>query len=182
MDALTAIETRVSANKLGDPGPTPDQIETILHMAARAPDHGRLSPWRFVVIEGESRHILGKAMADIARRNKPDATEADLERETGKAMRAPTIIAVAARTANPERIPEIEQIVAVGAAVQNMFLTAHALGLGAMWKTGAAAYDGGVKSTLGLLQTDHIVGFLYLGAPLVFAPPKRETAISYTRL
>jgi nitroreductase len=182
MDALTAIETRVSANKLGEPGPTPDQIETILNMAARAPDHGRLSPWRFVIIEGEARHILGKAMADIARRNKPEAAEAELEREAGKAMRAPSIIAVAARTANPERIPEIEQIVAVGAAVQNMFIAAHAMGLGAMWKTGAAAYDGGVKSALGLLPTDHIVGFLYLGAPLAFAPPKREMAISYTRL
>lgn len=182
MDALTAIGTRASAAKLTEPGPTPEQLDIILRMGTRAPDHGRLSPWRFVVIEGDARLKFGEAMADI-RRRLPDPTEREIERELGKAMRAPTIVAVAARITNPDRIPPIEQILAAGAATQNMMLAAHALGLGAMWKTGTAAYDGPLKQVLGLQEDDHIVAFLYLGRPVSYAPPRRnEPELPVTRL
>jgi nitroreductase len=175
MDALTAIRTRASASKLAEPGPTPEQLDLILKLGIRAPDHGRLSPWRFVVIEGEARARFGQAIADIRRRRPPEPTERELEREAEKAMRAPTIVAVAAHITNPERIPPIEQILAAGAAAQNMMLAAHAMGLGAMWKTGTAAYDGELKKTLGLDEDDHIVAFLYIGTPLSFAPPRRDS-------
>jgi nitroreductase len=171
---LTAIRTRASASKLAEPGPTPEQLDLILKMGMRAPDHGRLSPWRFVVIEGDARATFGQAMADI-RRRPPEPTERELERESEKAMRAPTIVAVAAHITNPERIPPIEQILAAGAATQNMMLAAHAMGLGAMWKTGTAAYDTEIKTMLGLEQDDHIVAFLYLGTPLGFAPARRDS-------
>ena len=163
MDVLTAINARASATRLAEPGPTPEQLTTILQAAIRAPDHGRLSPWRFVVLEGAKRMLLGDAMRELQRRQKPDASVEDLDKAAQKVMRAPTIIVVAARTTAPSKVPAIERVVAVGAAVQNMFLAAHALGLGAMWKTGDAAYDGNVRSALGLEPSDQIVAFLYLG-------------------
>lgn len=165
MDILTALNTRASAIKLKAPGPTAEQLETILKAGVRAPDHGRLAPWRFIVLDGDKRNILAQAMRDMRLRISPDVTAEELEREGLKAMRAPTIIAVAARTPPHHKIPEIEQIVAVGAAFENMILAAHALGFGTMWKTGPAAYDPQVKTAIGFAASDHVVGYLYLGIP-----------------
>jgi nitroreductase len=174
MDLIEGIESRTSALKLTEPGPTPPHIERIIKAGIRAPDHGRLRPWRFVVIEGDARKRLGEAMANVLRAKMPDASPAQLDAEAGKVMRAPTIIAVGAKISKA-KIPEIEQVSAVAAAIQNMFLTAHALGYGAMWKTGGIAYDRSAKELLGLASEDHIVGLLYLGTiaqagPLVAAP------------
>lgn len=169
MELLEAIQTRVSAAKLVAPGPTREHIEQIVAAGVRAPDHGRLRPWRFVVLEGEARAKLGDAMAQLLRSKLPDAAPEQLEKERSKPMRAPTIIAVAA-TITKGKIPEIEQVVAVGAAVQNMFLAANALGYGAMWKTGGAAYDASVKALLGLAPEDHIVALLYLGKSAANGP------------
>ncbi|MET0498118.1 MAG: nitroreductase [Steroidobacteraceae bacterium] len=174
MDLLTGIESRTSALRLSAPGPTREHIEQIIRAGTRAPDHGRLRPWRFVVFEGDARARLGDAMADILKNKFPEAQPAQLDAERGKPMRAPTIIAVAAKISKG-KIPEIEQVTAVAAAVQNMFLAGHALGYGVMWKTGAAAYSDAVKAMLGLAAEDHIVALLYLGTatlkgPLVAAP------------
>lgn len=164
MDLFTAIDTRTSAAKLGEPGPDAAALKRILDAAIRAPDHGRLSPWRFTIIEGAARERLGDAIADMKRRRQPDLSPEDVERDRRKALRAPTIIAVsAAITDVGEKVPPLEQIVAVGAAVQNMFLAAHALGYGAMWKTGPAAYDTGVKQALGIPAEETVVAYLYLG-------------------
>ncbi len=163
MDIFTAINTRASALKLGAPGPTAEHLERILRAGTRAPDHGRLRPWRFIVLEGDARRVLSNAMITAFRRKAPQATEEQLEAEGNKALRSPTIIVVAAHI-TAGKIPEIEQVAAVSAAVENMFLYAHALGYGAMWKTGAAAYAPEVKAALGLVETDQIVAFLNLGA------------------
>jgi nitroreductase len=179
VDLLEGIQSRVSAVKLGAPGPSRDHLDQILRAGMRAPDHGRLKPWRFVVLEGEQRAKLADAMADMLRRKAPQATQAQLDAERAKPMRAPTIVVVAARIAKG-KIPEIEQIASVAAGVQNMFLVAHALGYGAMWKTGAAAYDAEVKTALGLLPQDHIVALLYLGSvvtPGTLVPLNLEDAI-----
>ena len=174
MDLIEGIESRTSALKLSEPAPTRAHIEQIIKAGTRAPDHGRLRPWRFVVIEGDARKKLGEAMANILRVKMPDASQAQLDAEAGKVMRAPTIIVAGAKISKA-KIPEIEQVSAVAAALQNMFLAAHALGYGAMWKTGGVAYDKNVKEMLGLAAEDHIVGLLYLGTtaqagPLVAAP------------
>lgn len=174
MDLLEGIESRTSALKLGAPGPTREHIEAIIRAGTRAPDHGRLRPWRFVVLEGDARVKLGDAMAAMLVSKFPETPAAHLDAERGKPLRAPTIIVVAAKIMKG-KIPEIEQVTAVGAAVQNMLLAAHALGYGAMWKTGGAAYDANVKALLGLAPEDHIVSLLYLGTatlpgPLVRAP------------
>lgn len=174
MDLLEGIATRTSALKLAAPGPTREHVEVIIRAGTRAPDHGRLRPWRFVVLEGDARLKLGDAMAEMTRVKMPDATAEQLDAQRGKVLRAPTIIAVAAKVMKG-KIPEIEQLLATGAAAQNMLLAAHALGYGAMWKTGGAVYDAGVKASLGLAAEDHIVALVYLGTtatpgPLVAAP------------
>lgn len=169
MEVLEAIQTRVSATKLVAPGPTREHIGQIVAAGVRAPDHGRLRPWRFVVLEGAARAQLGDAMARLLRSKLPDATPEQLEGERNKPMRAPTIIVVAAAITKG-KIPEIEQVLAAGAAVQNMFLAANALGYGAMWKTGAAAYHASVKALLGLAPEDHIVALLYLGTAAANGP------------
>jgi nitroreductase len=179
MDLLEGIQSRVSAMKLSAPGPSREHLDQILRAGLRAPDHGRLKPWRFVVLEGDARAKLGDAIAEMFRRKAPQCTQAQLDAERAKTLRAPTIVIVAARIAKG-KIPEIEQIASVAAGVQNMFLVAHALGYGAMWKTGAAAYDPDVKKTLGLLPEDHIVAMLYLGTivtPGTVVPLPLEDAI-----
>lgn len=163
MQVLQAIDTRRSALRLTGPGPDRADLERILTAGVRAPDHGRLAPWRFRVLEGDARHVLGEALAGFTRRTKPDATADQIEAARAKALRAPVVVVVAARTVAVPKVPEIEQLLAVGAAVQNMCLAAHALGFGAMWKTGAPTYDAGVVQALGLQAGDRIVAFLYLG-------------------
>jgi nitroreductase len=174
MDALTAIKTRASAIRLTAPGPTAEQLDEILRAAVSAPDHGRCAPWRFIIVEGEGRARLGRAMAEGLRHRAPGAPAETLEREAAKPQRAPTII-VAAAQITEGRIPEIEQVLAVGAAVQNMLLAAHALGLAAVWKTGEAAYDPLVKAALDLDSEDHIVAFVYIGAQDKRPPPRSPT-------
>lgn len=174
MELIEGIQSRTSALKLTEPAPSHADVERIIKAGIRAPDHGRLRPWRFVVLEGDARKHLGNAMADLLRQKLPDAPASQLEAEAAKPLRAPLIIAVGAKIAKG-KIPEIEQIAAVAAAIQNMCLAAHALGYGAMWKTGGAAYATSVKTMLGLTPDDHIVGFLYLGTnaspgPLIEAP------------
>lgn len=162
MNVIDAILARTSARKLEGPGPSADEIDLILACGMSAPDHGRLQPWRFVVIAGAGRERLGVALAADRRRRSPDASETALRAERDKALRAPTIIAAAARP-QPGRIPLVEQRSAVAAGVQNMFLAAIGLGYGAMWKTGDAAYSPDVKTAIGLEATDELVAFLYLG-------------------
>jgi len=163
MDVFDAIETRVSAAKLEAPGPSEEDLERILNSAIRAPDHGRLNPWRFIIIEGAAREILGNAMADLRKRKSPAATDEQLESERAKARRAPTIIVAAANINRQHKVPAVEQTHAVAASVQNMLLAAHALGYGAMWKTGDAAYDPIVKASLGLSADDRIIAFVHIG-------------------
>jgi len=166
MDALELLHTRESVGRLQDPAPTDAALAAIFKAAARAPDHGRLRPWRFVVIRGAARERFGDVMAESLKSRQPDVAPEMLERERAKALRAPLIVAVGVRVQADGKIPEIEQILSGGAAAQNIMLAAHALGYGAAWKTGEPAYDAKVKEALGLQGSDAIVGFLYLGTPM----------------
>ena len=163
MDALELMLSRESATKLESPGPSADELNRIFDSAVRAPDHGRLRPWQFVVIDEAHRTAFGALMADSLRRRDPTATDIELQRERDKAFRAPVIVAVAAKVKKGHKIPEIEQIASAAAAAQTIMLAAPALGYGAMWKTGGPAYDPTVKAALGLAGDDDIIGFLYLG-------------------
>jgi nitroreductase len=163
MDAIEALNTRSTAKTFGDIAPSKEHLAIILQAAVRAPDHGRLRPWRFMLIEGEQRRKLGELLAESALRRVPALGAGDLQRERDKALRAPLIILVAARIVPGTKVPAIEQLLAAGSAAQNILLALHALGYAAAWKTGEAAYDTQVKKSLGLAADDHIIGFVYAG-------------------
>ena len=182
MNTIDAILSRASAARLGGPAPSREHLETILSAGLHAPDHGRLRPWRYIVLQGEGIDVLGRAMARLKQRQTPDAGPDVLEAVRMKPRRAPVIVVAAAHLMKGnKKIPEIEQILAVGAAVENMILAAHSLGIGTMWKTGDPAYDPDVKRALGLDAEDHIVAFLYLGTTVTACPPVRSEPHGHVR-
>jgi nitroreductase len=173
VEALTVLMSRhsVAPAFLAEPAPDDAALERILAAGAAAPDHGRLRPWRFIVIRGAARARLGEVFAEALRRRTPDAPEPALAQERERPLRAPLVLAVAAKVAKDHpKIPEIEQILSAGAAAQNILLAAHALGYGAKWLTGANAYDDHVKQALGLAPDDRLISFIYLGTPAGEAP------------
>jgi nitroreductase len=164
MELFDAITSRSTAKALAAPGPTSEQSARLLEAAGHAPDHGRLKPWRFIAVDGPVREDFAIAVA-LARRDQiPGFTEEQMELEREKVRRSPSIV-VAACVVRKDiaKVPEIEQVIAVGAAVENLLLAANDLGLGVMWKTGPAAYSPRVKQALGLTADDHIVAILHLG-------------------
>ncbi|HJS84321.1 MAG TPA: nitroreductase [Acetobacteraceae bacterium] len=163
MDAMELLLGRHSATRLAAPGPDRPALETMLRAALRAPDHGRLRPWRFIVIPEERREAFGDLLARSLQARQPDVAPEELARERGKALRAPLIVVAAAHLRRGHKIPEAEQIISTGAAAEHVMLAAQAMGFGAMWKTGGPAYDPAVKQALGLDAGDAIVGFLYIG-------------------
>lgn len=163
MELIEALTTRATAKTYGADAPTQEHLAIALQAAVRAPDHGRLRPWRFMLVEGTQRRKFGDLLAASALRRVPGLSEGDLQRERDKAMRAPLVIIVACRIVAGTKVPAIEQLLAAGAATQNLLLALHALGYANAWKTGEAAYDTEVKKALGLAADDHIVGFVYVG-------------------
>lgn len=166
MDAMDLLLNRHSATKLAAPGPDRAQLEAMLQAGLRAPDHGRLRPWQFVIIAQDQREEFGTVLAHALKAREPGVSDQELERERSKALRAPVILVAAARLRPGHKIPEVEQLLAAGAAAENIVLAAQAQGFGAMWKTGGPAYDLLVKQALGLSPQDAIVGFLYIGTDI----------------
>jgi nitroreductase len=163
VDVFAAIDSRSSAARLMQPGPTREDLDRILDAAGRAPDHGRLKPWRLVVLDESGKVKFAHAAAAAKRVRLPSLSDEQLAAERDKLLRSPTIVIVGCAVREHPKVPEIEQISAAAAAAQNLFLAAHALGYGVMWKTGAAAYDPGVKAAVGLQMRDHIVAIMHLG-------------------
>src|ERR1700694_5364905 len=156
MDAMELLRTRFSALKLGDPAPSAQAVHAMLESAARAPDHGRLLPWRLILIEGDARLDFGEVLAQALSRLNPLANKQALAREREKALRAPLIIVVATRCDRTAKIPIIEQTLSAGCAAHSIMMAAFAQGLGALWRTGEPAYDNAVKSALGIEPDDLI--------------------------
>jgi nitroreductase len=177
MDAMELLLARESALKLASPGPSQEALDVMFQSALRAPDHGRLRPWRFVVVPEEKRERFGDVMADCLHRQDPNASAEMLQRERDKALRAPVIVVVAAQIHRGHKIPEVEQLVSAAAAAENIMLAANAQGFGAMWKTGAPAYDATVKQALGLDPDNDIVGFLYVGTQVGGGSPAARPVV-----
>lgn len=174
MDAMEAIFTRQSVSKMAPDPVGKEIIEQVLAAAAQAPNHFRVRPWRFIVISGEARNRLGEAMAQSLLKRSPDSSADALEKERSRPLRAPVMVAVAVDPPSEKKVIEVENICAAAAAVQNMLLAAHAAGIGAMWRTGPAAYDPEIKAFLGLEPAQHLIGFVYLGYPVeALRPPQR---------
>src|SRR5437764_10946216 len=166
---LQALRARRSVGRVRPEQPPRALVERVIEAATWAPNHYHTRPWRFVVVAGEARRALGAVMADALRERleEPGGERAAalLEKERNKPLRAPVLIAVAVVPSPEPRVVETEEICAGAAGVQNMLLAAEALGLGAMWRTGEAAYDPAVKRFLGLPAEAHLLSFVYLGYP-----------------
>ena len=169
---LDLIINRLTPTQLSEPGPSSAQLGQALLAAQAAPDHGRLAPWRFIVIEGAARGKFGKALARALKERDPAASPELLDKEAQKPLRAPLTVVVAAVAQPHPKVPEIEQVMAVSAATQNLILALHAQGFAAQWKTGPAAFDGRVKAELGLHPADTIVGFIYIGTAADAGKPR----------
>jgi len=163
MDRLKFILTRRTEPRLVAPGPDQLEICALLECAATAPDHGRLRPWKFVVVHGEQRHRLGCLLTGALLQRTPGASTQAKRTEYEKAFRAPTTIVVATQYRDHPGVPQLEQYAAAVCATQNILLAANALGFGTMWKTGAAAQSDLIKSGLDIGPSNHIVGFLHIG-------------------
>jgi nitroreductase len=176
MEAIEALNARSTAKTYGGNAPTEAHLAQVLQAAVRAPDHGRLRPWRFMLIAGDQRQKFGELLAASALRRVPGLSEGDLQRERDKALRAPLIIVVACRVVSGTKVPAIEQLLAAGAATQNMLVALHALGYASAWKTGEAAYDAEMKKALGLAADDHIIAFVHTGGVTTAAAPPGKPA------
>jgi len=176
MDFLkTLIERKSTPPRLmnENEGPTRDDIQDILRAAVSAPDHGAIRPWRFVIIEGKNRAVLGRIFANALKTRDPEASEEAIQKELNRPLRAPTVIAILARVVNDRpNVPRIEQIVATACAAQNMLSAANSKGFGAILLTGKNAHDPNVRAFFGLKSEDEIVSFLYLGKPNGEQPSK----------
>jgi nitroreductase len=165
IDFLTTRRSTV-ARMMGDPGPNDDELRQIMEAGMRVPDHGRLTPWRFIVIRGDARDTIGGVIATSFKRNNPDAIQEQIEIEQERLTRAPIVIAVVSRVHREHKIPVWEQILSSGAACQTMLIAAQSMGYAAQWLTEWYAYDSDVKKAIGAEADDEIAGFVYLGNPL----------------
>ena len=180
MDVIRAIQTRRSVGRVRQDPVSEDLIRRILESAVHAPNHKITEPWRFHVFTGKGRGELARARAELARLQAEAEGEGEemaagrISRERKKAFRAPVIIAVISASGRDE-VETLENYAACAAAVQNMQLTAHALGLASMWRTGPVAYHEHMRDFFGLDEGDRIVAYLYVGYPDMGERPRRRS-------
>lgn len=160
-ESIATLLSRASTKAVTDPGPTDADLRTIFEAAVRAPDHGKLRPWRFYVVRGDARQRLSDLFAAGAARREPKA----IEKEREKPLRAPLTIAVVAKITPDHKVPVIEQMLSTAAAAMNILNAAHALGFGAKWLTGGNCYDPEFKRDFGLDPADELIGFIQIGTP-----------------
>jgi nitroreductase len=165
MDIFEAIKTRHTVGKVKADLISRDVIEKLLDAGSQAPNHYKVRPWRFVVLTGNARSRLGDVMAASQRDRLPDLPPEGFDKTRALPLRAPVVIAVGVDKPAETKVIEVENISAVSAACQNILLAAHALGLGAIWRTGEWARDAKVKEFLGFAPDQHIAGFIYIGHP-----------------
>jgi nitroreductase len=172
--AFLSARRSVKPDRLKAPGPSPSELETILTIASRVPDHKKLAPWRFIVIEGEAQARLGETVAEacVAAEKEPPS-HVRLETERTRLMRAPLVVAVVSRVTAHRSAPEWEQVLSAGAACLNLCLAANAFGYGTSWITEWIAYNKAVGAALALADHERIAGFIYIGTPAE-RPEERE--------
>ncbi|AKJ42587.1 NAD(P)H nitroreductase [Pragia fontium] len=165
MDALALLLNRRSASRLSAPAPQGEALENIIRAGMRAPDHGMLQPWRFIIIEGDARSRFGEVL--LAAALDADQDESVQEKSVQVPLRAPMIITVVAHCTEHHKVPQWEQIASASCAVQAMQMAAVAQGFGGIWRSGFWTENPIVRDAFGCREQDAIVGFLYLGTPLV---------------
>ena len=179
---LLSLRRSVGPNFLGEPGPSAEQLETLLRIASRVPDHGKLAPWRFLVFAGEAREKAGEVIAQAFARANPDADESRVSAERRRLARAPLVIGVVSRASPHPKIPDWEQVLSAGAVCMNLVTAAHAQGFSASWITEWYAYDRRVLAAFGLAPHERIAGFVHIGTPISASPerprPKLDDIVS----
>ena len=185
-DTLTLLETRrsASAKAMTGPGPSDEQLDRLLNIAVRVPDHGKLTPWRFVVFQGDALGRAGQVIAERYHELHPGHGEETLELQRNLFSRAPCVVGVVSTSVSDHpKIPEWEQVMSAGAVCQNMLIAATAMELGAQWISGWFAYDRQVLTELGLADSERMAGFIYLGTPAQLQEdrPRPEAASITTR-
>lgn len=169
-DALDLLKTRFSykpMDMLPDGGPTDAEIDTLLTVASRVPDHGKLVPWRFIVFTGDARARAGDALSKVFAAKNADATPDQIAFEAKRFQMAPLVVAVVSRAAPHVKIPEWEQVLSSGAAAMNLLHAANALGYVGTWRTDWIAYERAAMDALGLAPHEKITGLVYIGKPAV---------------
>ena len=151
------------ANSLSEPGPSPDELELILTIGSRVPDHGKLAPWRFIIFDGDSRLDFGEILAENFQSDEPEANDARVAIERNRFMRAPTVVAVISHGHEDHKIPLWEQHLSAGAVCQNILIAANAMGYAAQWLTEWYAYHDNINMALGLASNERVAGFIYMG-------------------
>jgi nitroreductase len=152
-----------SAKAMTGPGPSQNQVNEILDIAVRVPDHGKLAPWRFVVFEGAARGLAGQSFAQVWANLHPEHGPETLAFHSGLFLRAPLVIAVVSTAAPHGKIPEWEQQMSSAAVCYNVILAATAMGFAAQWQSDWVAYDQGAKSVMGILDLEKVAGLIYIG-------------------
>lgn len=170
-DALELLKSRrsISAQFLAEPAPDEQQLAEMLTIASRVPDHGKLTPWRFILFRGEARQAASAALAKRYTELFPDADPKKREEERTVLARAPLVVAVVSKAGPHVKIPEYEQLLSGAAAAMNLVHAAHALGFAAQWLTGWMAYDEEAAKILGLAPGERLIGTVHIGTPTV--PP-----------
>jgi nitroreductase len=148
---------------LAEPGPSADELETLLTIATRVPDHGKITPWRLVVLQGDARAEAGEKLAAIALKNNPQLDTASLDIERGRFLPAPLTIAVISSPQAHPKVPKLEQLLSAGNVAFNLLHGAAALGYGASWVTRWYAFDQEAAQMLGARPGEQIVGFVHIG-------------------
>lgn len=180
-DQLDLLQSRhsVPALQLGEPGPDPQQLQTLLTLAMRVPDHGKLMPWRYVLLEGEARRELGRRLARMHLQRQPDLPERKQRKDEERYEHAPVVVTVIA-SLQPEhpKIPRQEQLLSAGYVAYNLLLGAQAMGFAGQLLTGWAAYDDEVAAMLGLSENECIIGFVHIGTPLREVPDRERPELT----
>jgi nitroreductase len=179
-DALQLLKTRRSVKpmELTTPAPSDAEIDTLLGIASRVPDHGKLTPWRFIVFSGDARLTAGAVIASQFASTHTSATPEQIEFERKRLARAPLVIAVVSRAGAHVKIPEWEQELSAGASAMSLVFAAHAMGYAASWITEWYAYDRRVLDALGLAANERIAGFVHIGTPTKSPDDRERPALS----
>ena len=153
----------VLSRNLTKPGPSDEQLNTILEIACRVPDHRKLEPWRFIIVKDEERKKLGETFCAI-RQKQCDLTEEQIQAEKMRYTHAPLVIVVVFSPVE-HRTPVFEQLLSCGAVCQHINIASSALGFGSQWVTNWCAFDEQAKNELGLKTYESIAGFFHIGTP-----------------
>ncbi|MGA8901943.1 nitroreductase family protein [Bradyrhizobium sp.] len=165
-DAIELLKTRrsVKPREMTGPGPSSTELETILTIGARVPDHGKLAPWRFIIFEGDARMRAGEVIAAVFARKNPNASPAEIDVEKKRLTDAPLVIGIVSLTRPHPKVPPWEQELSAGASAMNIVTAATALGYGACWLTGWFSFDRDVLDGLGLKADEKLAGFVHIGS------------------